>query len=168
MFLEKYKEVYKELYRYAYFALGHQQDAEDAVSEAVVDAYAAREKLRDKDAFRGWIFTILYRKCKGKRRKYAQDKTIPLDEALTDDGKMFTDILSDDKISVSDRTEIRQMLFSLTAQDRRIVGLHIICGYTSEEIGRLLGISAGTIRSREHRALARLRKEWMDQDHIKE
>ena len=34
-----YSQIYKELYRYALFTLRNQQDAEDCVSEAVIDAY---------------------------------------------------------------------------------------------------------------------------------
>ena len=80
VFLKKYEEIYKDLYRYAYFSLGHAQDAEDAVSEAVMDAYASRDKLKDVNAFRGWMFTILYRKCKQKRKEYLEKN--PLSGAL--------------------------------------------------------------------------------------
>ena len=58
-FIELYTAVYKDLYRYALYVLGNREDAEDAVSEAVVDAYAEFGKLRDKGAFKGWIFKIL-------------------------------------------------------------------------------------------------------------
>ena len=74
VFLRKYEEVYKDLYRYALFALGHPQDAEDAVSEAVMDAYKGKDGLKNPEAFRGWIFRILSRKCKAKRKEYATKK----------------------------------------------------------------------------------------------
>ena len=40
-FIELYTGIYKDLYRYALYILCNKEDAEDAVSEAVVDAYAA-------------------------------------------------------------------------------------------------------------------------------
>ena len=38
-FAELYESVYKDLYRFAYYTLKHPQDAEDVVSETVIDAY---------------------------------------------------------------------------------------------------------------------------------
>lgn len=38
-FTELYRSVYKELYRFALCMMKHPQDAEDAVSEAVISAY---------------------------------------------------------------------------------------------------------------------------------
>ena len=54
-----YQEIYADLYRYACFVLRNSQDAEDAVSEAVADAYATIGRLRGEDAFQKcWMFTI--------------------------------------------------------------------------------------------------------------
>ena len=162
VFLKKYEEIYKDLYRYAYFSLGHAQDAEDAVSEAVMDAYAGRGKLRESDAFRGWMFTILSRKCKQKRKEYAENKFISMDEKRNENSKGFEEILSNDEISVSDKEELKEMFFSLTPEERRIVGLHVICGYTSKEISKILGVRESTLRSKEHRAFLKLRRDWLD------
>ena len=161
VFLKKYEEIYKDLYRYAFFALGHAQDAEDVVSETVMDAYASRDKLKDLNAFRGWMFTILYRKCKQKRKEYLEKNVVSIDEK-PDDGRAFEEILSNGDIGTENKEEVRQIFLSLTPEERRIVGLHIICGYTSKEIGKILGIRESTIRSKEYRAFLRLRKEWLD------
>lgn len=162
VFLKKYEEIYKDLYRYAYFSLGHAEDAEDVVSEAVMDAYASRDKIKNPDAFRGWMFTILYRKCKQKRKEYATGKVVSMDEKISDDGKMFEEILALDEMGVSEKEEVRQMFLSMTSEERRIVGLHVICGYTSKEIAKVLGFRESTIRSKEYRAFLKLRKEWLD------
>ena len=161
VFLKKYEEIYKDLYRYAYFSLGHAQDAEDAVSDAVMDAYATRDKLKDIKAFRGWMFTILYRKCKQKRKEYLNNNVVSIDEK-PDDGRAFEELLSGNEISITDGEEVRQMFLSMTPEERHIVGLHVVCGYTSKEIGRILGVRESTIRSKEYRAFLKLRKEWLD------
>ena len=51
-FKELYKVIYVDLYRFALCMLHHQQDAEDAVSEAVILAYENVHKLRKEEAFR--------------------------------------------------------------------------------------------------------------------
>lgn len=59
-----YQEVYEDLYRFAVYTLKDPVDAQDAVSEAVTDAFASVRKLRRADAFKGWIFQILSVKCR--------------------------------------------------------------------------------------------------------
>jgi len=57
-FKELYKTVYQDLYRFALCMMHHPQDAEDAVSEAVLSAYENIHKLRKKHSvpgsFRFW------------------------------------------------------------------------------------------------------------------
>ena len=72
VFAAYYEKVYRELYYFALHTLKNPQDAEDAVSEAVADAFATVEKLRDQEKFRVWIFQILSNKCKRKLKESLQ------------------------------------------------------------------------------------------------
>ena len=63
-FASLYQEIYEDLYRFAVFILQNPADAQDAVSEAVVDAFASVRRLRREEAFRSWMFRILSAKCK--------------------------------------------------------------------------------------------------------
>ena len=71
-FSELYESIYVDLYKYALYTLGNAQDAENAVSDTVLDAYAGIVRLRDEKAFRGWIFRILSNKCNRIIREYVQ------------------------------------------------------------------------------------------------
>ena len=86
IFAEYYRMVYQDMYRFALYTLKNPHDAEDVTGEAVMDAYASVDKLRDPEAFRAWIFTILSNKCKRKLKEYA-DKTAELPEQLASRGK---------------------------------------------------------------------------------
>ena len=55
-FAQLYQAVYQDLYRFALYVLKNPEDAQDAVAETVADAYAEITKLRDSEAFKGWIF----------------------------------------------------------------------------------------------------------------
>ena len=68
-FAELYAGIYKDMYRFALYTLRNTSDAEDAVSDAVTDAFASIRKLRSEEAFKSWIFRILSNKCKDKDRK---------------------------------------------------------------------------------------------------
>lgn len=65
-FARMYEEIYKDLYRFALCMMKNEQDAEDAVSDAVLSGYENIRKLRDEKAFKSWMFTILANTCKKK------------------------------------------------------------------------------------------------------
>lgn len=141
-FARLYQAVYKDLYRIALCSLRNSHDACDAVSDTVMDAFCSIGKLRDEKAFRGWIMQILAAKIKRKQQDYYN---IPSDiEESLNEGEDF-DYLS---------FEVREALENLDSESRLILSMSVLCGYTSEEIARICGIKAGTVRSR----LARIRQ----------
>ena len=73
-FSEMYETVYRDLYHYALCLMKNPQEAEDAVSEAVVAAYENIHKLKKEEAFRSWIFTILTNKCKKRLKKALKEE----------------------------------------------------------------------------------------------
>ena len=65
-FARLYEAVYKDMYRFALYTLRNETDAEDAVSEAVTDAYASIHKLRSADAFKAWMKSLIPQLCWGE------------------------------------------------------------------------------------------------------
>ncbi len=62
-FAQLYLSNRDSLFRYAYFKLGNVQDAQDAVSDCIAEAYAGVTLLKSEKAFTSWLFKILYREC---------------------------------------------------------------------------------------------------------
>ena len=149
-FGELYSMVYKDLYRYAYYMLDQREDAEDAVMETVCEAYVQIRRLREADAFRGWIFRILAARVKRIRKGYLT-KTAELTEAISE-------TMAAPNSDFSDKAALTASLSMLSEEDRTILLLHIFGGYTSSEIGRMLHMKDSTVRSREKRALEKLRR----------
>ena len=87
-FKELYKTVYQDLYRFALCMMHHPQDAEDAVSEAVLSAYENIHKLRKEEAFRSWIFQILANVCR-RKLKSRERKIMLLPHTVTDSAQMW-------------------------------------------------------------------------------
>ena len=83
-FARMYEEIYKDLYRFALCMMKNEQDAEDAVSDAVLSGYENIRKLRDEKAFKSWMFTILANTCKKKlqnrSRKFRMEKDMESSE----------------------------------------------------------------------------------------
>lgn len=142
-----YEQIYQDLYKFAYYVLKNEQDAQDVVSEAVMDAWAGIRKLKEDDAFRGWMFKILSVKCKRKLKSYVERSRIsPLEEAesLPTEGA---------ELSV----DLKQAISQLSDEERMIVSLTIFGGYDSAEIGLMLKLNRNTVRSKHSRALAKLK-----------
>lgn len=143
-----YGELSNDAYRFALFYMKNGHNAEDAVQEACLKAWRKLPSLRQAGSFRTWFFKILSNVCKSSLSELKL--VVPTDE--------FPDRASEDG-SVEEKTEMRELLASLPAEDRRIVLLSAVAGFSSREIGEMTGMNANTVRSRLSRTLASLRKE---------
>lgn len=150
-FMALYEAVSRDLYRFAYYTLGNKHDSEDAVSEAVVAAYEGFHKLRSLESFRPWIFKILSIKCKRKMREYA-NRTLPLDDELPD-------MAGGAGHSIEEAADVQKAYFTLEREDRLILSMSVFGGYNSREIGRILKMNSNTVRSRQKRALEKLKQQ---------
>ena len=148
-FSQLYQEVYKDLYKFALYCLKDSSDAEDAVSETVLDAWQGVDRLREDSAFRPWIFRILSAKCKRRMRSYVRRRS-------------ETDLESAD-VPVSpgfergESLELRRAMAQLSDEERLILSLVVVSGYDSGEAAAILGMNRNTLRSRQSRALAKLK-----------
>ncbi|HIZ55581.1 MAG TPA: RNA polymerase sigma factor, partial [Firmicutes bacterium] len=151
-FSKLYETVWNDLYRYAYYLLRVREDAEDAVQECAFEAYKGIHGLKSEEAFKGWIFSILYRVCKRKLKEYVQkNKSIALDEM-----EELRDV-SDLEQEAGNSVTLHRALDQLAPDDRLIVMLSVVGGYSGKEIAAILHKPHGTVRSRLSRALAKLR-----------
>ncbi len=143
-FARLYEGIYQDLYRFALYTLRHAQDAEDAVGETVLDAFARIRLLRDAGAFRAWMFRILTTKCARRIRQYAQAPD-ELEESLRGT-----------EADLDRQFDVRRALSLLPPEDRLIISMNIFAGYSSREIGEYLKMNPATVRSRLSRALKKL------------
>ena len=145
-FTELYRSIYKDLYRFALCLMKHPQDAEDAVSEAVISAYENVHKLKKEEAFRSWIFTILANVCrkKWKAKERMEQELRPEHTAdLTED---FGGL----------REDVRNAFSILSEEEQLIISLSLFAGYNSKEIGKMLGLNPNTVRSKRSRGLEKM------------
>jgi len=142
-FAKLYELVYQDMYRFALYTLKNPQDAEDVVSDTVIDAYESIRKLRNAEAFKGWIFRILSNKCRRKMKDYV-NKTTDLPEDLSGKGDFTEDVAT------------REAFMRLDDYERLIISMSIFAGYSSREIGKILKKSDNTVRSDKSRALKKM------------
>ncbi|MDE7293696.1 MAG: RNA polymerase sigma factor [Oscillospiraceae bacterium] len=153
-FAELYSLVYKDLYRIALLNLNNQHDASDVVSDTVLEAYTSIKNLREPKAFKAWITKILTVKIKNKRKEYAQVNNLQRDFDDVDESK-----LEDVKQEISfEALEVMEGFAQLEEEEKIVLALSVVSGYSSEETARMLGTNANTVRSKAARAKAKLKK----------
>ena len=58
--------------------------------------------------------------------------------------------------------DVRRVFFSLPDEDRMILALHLILGYKTREIAKLLFMNENTVRSKESRAIQKMGNKLKD------
>ncbi len=146
-FSKLYESIYKEMYKYAFYVLKSKEDAEDIVSDAVYEMYRNLKKLREPSKFRNWVFKILSNKCKKKLGTYAKAKIVEMPEEIAVHQEQL-----------EEKEDLKQAYMGLEEEERCIVSMAVFGGYKSYEIGEILQMPAGTVRSKLSRALGKLQK----------
>lgn len=150
-FAQVYDMIAPELYRVALYTLGNAQDAEDAVSETFVEAYKGIRNLRDEGSFKRWMMTILSVRCKRRIAGYIKErKNVDIDE-MVDVPSAPEGVSPTEKISVWDAVS------TLSEEERQIIMLATVQGYTTREVSEMLELPHGTVSSKLHRTLKKLR-----------
>jgi RNA polymerase sigma-70 factor (ECF subfamily) len=120
--------------------------AEDALQDALVIAWRDLPDLRDPDRFDFWLQRLLANMCiehaRRNRRHYARL------QVLTVDGHAAPDEL----MGVVNRDVVDRAFRRLTPEERTVLVLRHYLGYEPSTIADVLGVAAGTIRSRLHHA----------------
>lgn len=138
-------------YRLARAILRDPTEAQDATHDAFVQAWRKWSTLRDPDRFEAWFDRILVNTCRNRLRMAGRRQTRDISEEIR--------LASEDDFAGShDRDVIAIALADLTPDHVVVVALRYYRDLTIEDIGERLGIPAGTVQSRLHYALRRLRE----------
>ena len=135
------------MFRTARAILRNDQDAEDAVQEAICAAFARRDSLRDAEKFKPWMLRILTNKCYDCCRR--RRPTVDLDDVA--------DYLPAGGPEPEEALTLWQAVLALPQELRAAVTLFYYDGLSIREIGAVLGISEAAVKTRLSRGRARLR-----------
>jgi RNA polymerase sigma-70 factor (ECF subfamily) len=136
----------RDLLRVAYVILVDASLAEDAAQAAGVKAWQKFEQVRDPHKVRAWLVAIAANEARRMaRRRRTPQPAVPAQEYGAQADPRLADLSA--------------VLSRLVPEDRRLLALRYVAELTSEEIGQSIGASAGAVRHRLMRLLARLREE---------
>jgi len=135
--------------------LGAGADADDVVQESFVKAYRALGGFRGGAAFRPWLLRIVANETRNclrsrSRRSRREEAAAPLDVVLDP---------AEETVSLERRTELLNAVQALPEAQRLVVTCRYLLELDEQETATVLGWPRGTVKSRLHRALERLRRE---------
>lgn len=154
-FAGRAEAVKARLYRTAYLYLGNEDDALEAVDEAVYQALRGLKQLRQPDFFETWITRILINACHNelRRRKWFHPGG---DDALPDTAGP----------DAYEHLPLKEAIRRLPEELRSVVILRFFSGCTQAETAAALRIPQGTAATRQKRALALLKLELGEEEQV--
>jgi RNA polymerase sigma-70 factor, ECF subfamily len=129
--------------------LNDRGEAEDAVHEAVLRAWTGFDKLKDQTLFRAWFTRIVVNICRDKLRRRKIVRFEPLGDIDPPAKDPFEHGLM--------REAIGRAIDTLSAEQRVVVVLRFWNDLPVNDIARIVGIPAGTVKWRLHAAGKHLR-----------
>ena len=152
-------------FRVAYLLLGSASDAEDAAQEGFVRAYLALARFRAGEPFRPWLLQVVGNEARNRRRALGRRAGM-FDRAVRAfRGDVVTGAApSPERVLLAGEAhaEVREALGRLRDEERLVVACRYLMELSEAETAAALGIPPGTVKSRLHRALARLREDLSD------
>jgi RNA polymerase sigma-70 factor (ECF subfamily) len=153
IFLTLLEPVWQNLNGYARALTGNTEDAKDLVSDTLLAAFENFEKLKDKDAFKSYLFTIARRKYKRNNwrlRLFSSYDEYPEHEAFN-----FESRESDPDIRV-DVGLLYKAMKELPEKQREAITLFEISGLSLQEIQVVQGGTLSGVKTRLKRAREKL------------
>lgn len=158
------------LYGFVRRTLGDAEEARDVCQEALVKAFQNIARLRDGGKFKSWIHYIALNLCRDRfRSPRSRAETVSFEEGgWADQGEAVASAspeAADRRAETSSLSDVLQSaLAELPPEQRTSILLREYQGFTSEEIGEVMGVPAATVRTRIYYGLKTLRRTLRDRD----
>lgn len=155
-FTALYRHHYSFLYRYIMKLTLQQELAEEIMQETMLKAYMKLSSFRGDSLFSTWLISIASRQFLDHQKKRKREQLR--------EGKANQETIRRFKWEVQQKGytwhEMWDALNELKAEERAPIILHYYYGFTYPEIASMLGMREGTVKSRAHHGLKKIRKEW--------
>jgi RNA polymerase sigma-70 factor (ECF subfamily) len=149
-FGERVAENQRRVFQIAYGVLGNSADAEDVSQEAFLRAYQKFDSLREADKFRAWVNRIVFRLALNRQRGYRRRLVRDTAWQITETRAMIDGAKDAEQRVMLER--LRKEIERLPRKFRSVLQLSLVEGMDAADVGAVLGIPEGTVRSRAHTA----------------
>lgn len=156
------KEYEKNIYNLCLRMVGSREDAADLTQESFLKAYSSLKGFHGDSKFSVWLYRIASNLCVDFLRRKGGGENVSLteeDEKGEERQRDIPDERTEPQAALSrklSRESLRRALSRLEADYRQIILLRELEGMSYEDIGKVLDLMPGTVKSRIFRARKRL------------
>jgi len=143
---EKLWEMRVPMMRLAWSILRHTQNAEDAVSAVMVQAYRKIDTLRDEKSIKPWLMRMTANSCYDLLRKQKRER-----EWLTEQSRKIL-------LESPQEETLLDVISRLPSEIAQVLTLYYYENFTTAEIAHILGVPGATVRMRLSRGRKQLAK----------
>lgn len=159
---EAFGEIVKQynalMLRTAYLIVGDRDIAEDAVQDALIQAWQHLPNLRESGALRPWLMRIVVNQCISFKRRAARSVAFIRQSLAEQATNLAAEIADDHKGCLERNWDLAQAIENLPAKQRAVIVLHYYNGMTLPSMAELLQTSENTLKKRIQAALVNLRR----------
>jgi len=152
----------ERLYRLAFRLTRNKSEAEDLFQDVLTKTFGQLDDLLTVRDAGSWLNRVLYNRFIDNKRRYARQRLVTVAEANLPQQSIEALAGNSDPVRDIERLDnimrLKSALDLLSDEHRTVILLHDTEGYKLSEIQKLTGAPIGTIKSRLHRARARLRE----------
>lgn len=151
-----YDEYQQPIYRYIYRQVGDVEVARDLTSDVFQRFLQALQKNQGpEEQLKAWLYRVAHNNVIDYYRQQQHRQHLPLDEYVVEKGDGPA-VLAERNISAE---QVREALIQLTPEQREVITLKFLEGFSNVEVADLLNKPIGAVKSLQHRALATLQRQ---------
>lgn len=154
--------------RLAHRFLRSEADAEEVAQDAFVRAWRGLREFRGDAAFSTWLFRIVARRAMDRAAmiRLRRQRETPLEDVESAGAAAGGAGPTDPAPTARDTRRIEGLLDTLTDSQRAVVTLFYFEDQSVEDVGRILSLPSGTVKTHLSRARAALRREWARRERL--
>ena len=141
-------EHYEAIFRFLRNLTGSKEDAEDLTQQTFLRAWEALSSFRGDSSLSTWLHSIAYREYTHWLR--SRREFVPLDEII--------DMPDEQANQNLEAVLLRWAIYRLDPEHREVFVLYYVQGFSVSEIAKIIGVPAGTVKSRLFFARQKLRE----------
>ena len=135
-FEELYRRNFQMVYRICYTYMKNPHDAEDCTEDTFLRALSHPVCFETLQHEQGWLTVTAMNICKDKLKHWWSRLVVPLEEYEHSDASV-----------VSSENGVLDAMMALPAKHKDVILLYYFHGYSTDEISKLLGRPASTVRN---------------------
>jgi RNA polymerase sigma-70 factor (ECF subfamily) len=151
------KEHQLGVFRLAYLLLGDGDEAEDVAQETFIRAYRARASFDPSREWRPWLLRIATNLARNKRRSVGRFIAALQRLVFAQPALLQAPSLENQTEANLRAQQLWQAVRRLPQADQEVIYLRHFLEVSEAEVAEVLGVALGTVKSRTHRALAKLK-----------